>query len=147
MLLVIGNGVHPNTVVSKDQQQNKILKYYIPKLPSPLIPDKFTNHQQIVSEYFAVSSLNHNPQKTSYQDLNNLFQISDLTRGQKVSGHRGYFLCGNGVKLAQGIAQYGLEFLQKRGYDLYQTPALILEDVLRDSCQLNTINTDMYRFS
>lgn len=76
-----------------------------------------------------------------------MFKISDLTRGQKVSGHRGYFLTTNGVKLALGIAQYGLEFLQKKGYDIYQTPALILEEVLRDSCQLNTITEDMYRFT
>lgn len=47
----------------------------------------------------------------SYQQLNEMFGISDLTRGQKVSGHRGYFLCTNGVKLALGLAQYGLDFL------------------------------------
>ena len=81
----------------------------------------------------------------SYQELNNTFKISDLSRGQKVSGHRGYFLCTNGVKLALGIAQYGLEFLQSRGYELYTTPALILQQVLKDSCQLTTIKTDMYR--
>lgn len=40
-----------------------------------------------------------------------MFRISDLGRGQKVSGHRGYFLCTNGVKLALAVAQYGLEFL------------------------------------
>jgi len=37
-----------------------------------------------------------------------MFGISDLPRGQKVSGHRGYFLCNNGVKLAMGISQYAL---------------------------------------
>jgi len=50
------------------------------------------------------------------------------------------------VKLALAIAQYGLDFLEKKGYNLYQTPALILEDVLKDSCQLQTIEADMYRF-
>lgn len=62
----------------------------------------------------------------NYQELTQEFGIADLTRGQKVSGHRGYFLCGNGVKLALALAQYGLDFLEKRGFSLYQTPALIL---------------------
>lgn len=38
-----------------------------------------------------------------------------------------------------------MDFLEKKGYDLYQTPALILEDVLLDSCQLQTLESDMYR--
>ena len=47
----------------------------------------------------------------SYQELTEQFKIADLGRGQKVSGHRGYFLMNNGLKLALALAQYGLEFL------------------------------------
>jgi len=47
--------------------------------------------------------------------------------------------------LAIALAQYGLYFLESKGYSLYQTPALILEEVLKESCQLQTIETDMYR--
>lgn len=37
-----------------------------------------------------------------------MFGISDLKRGQKVSGHRGYFLRHNGLKLSMALTQYGL---------------------------------------
>ena len=40
-----------------------------------------------------------------------MFGIADLSRGQKVSGHRGYFLCTNGIKLALALAQYGIDFM------------------------------------
>ncbi len=66
-----------------------------------------------------------------YQELNEKFEISDLKRGQKVSGHRGYFLKNNGLKLSFALTQYGIEFLENQGYSLYQAPAIILGDVLK----------------
>jgi seryl-tRNA synthetase len=62
----------------------------------------------------------------SYQTLTQEFGIADLARGQKVSGHRGFFLLTNGLKLALGLAQYGLDFLEGKSFSCYQTPALIL---------------------
>lgn len=37
-----------------------------------------------------------------------MFEISDLKRGQKVSGHRGYFLKHNGLRLALALTNYGI---------------------------------------
>jgi seryl-tRNA synthetase len=42
--------------------------------------------------------------------------LTDLKRGQKVGGHRGYFLKGKGVKLALALTTYGIDFLEKKGY-------------------------------
>lgn len=74
-------------------------------MANPLEASSSTDHEAIVKEMYAGKA------GPSYQQLNEIFGISDLTRGQKVSGHRGYFLCTNGVKLALGLAQYGLDFL------------------------------------
>jgi seryl-tRNA synthetase len=71
--------------------------------------------------------------------------LTDLKRGQKVGGHRGYFLKGKGVKLALGIANYGLNFLEKKGYELFYSPAIINEVTLRGSCQLQSIEEDVYK--
>lgn len=65
--------------------------------------------------------------------------MTDLRRGQKVGGHRGYFLTGNGMKLALGLTSYAINFLEDQGYRMYQSPAIIAEEVLRSSCQLQTI--------
>ena len=37
----------------------------------------------------------------------------DMKRGTKITGHRGYFLKGVGVRLALALTQYGMNFLEK----------------------------------
>ena len=83
--------------------------------------------------------------KLSYSDIMEDFELSDLKRGQKVGGHRGYFLTGNGVRLALGLTSYAIDFLQNLGYELYQSPAIICEQALKASCQLKTIEEDVYK--
>ena len=68
-----------------------------------------------------------------------------MARGQKVSGHRGYFLKNNGLKLALALTQYAVDFLEQKGYTLYQSPAIITEETLKASCQLQTIEQDVYK--
>jgi seryl-tRNA synthetase len=38
----------------------------------------------------------------------NILDIVELERGQKIAGHRGYFLKGYGVLLNQALINYGL---------------------------------------
>lgn len=104
LLMTVGNTVHKDVVRSKDEANNRVLKYFHPKWEKKtIITNDSTNHKEVEAAIMESTS-----SKKSYQDINNFFRISDLSRGQKVSGHRGYFLCTNGVKLALGIAQYGL---------------------------------------
>jgi seryl-tRNA synthetase len=46
----------------------------------------------------------------------------DPKRGQKIAGHRGYFLKGPGVLLNNALLNYGLTFLNKRNYTPVQPP-------------------------
>ena len=46
----------------------------------------------------------------------------DPERGQKIAGHRGYFLKGVGVLLNNALINYGINFLNKRSYELVQPP-------------------------
>lgn len=46
----------------------------------------------------------------------------DPERGQKIAGHRGYFLKGPGVLLNYALINYGMKFLNKHGYELTQPP-------------------------
>ena len=54
--------------------------------------------------------------KLSYSEIMEDFGLTDLRRGQKVGGHRGYFLTGNGVGLALGLISYAIDFLENSGY-------------------------------
>ena len=54
----------------------------------------------------------------------------DPERGQKVAGHRGYFLKGVGVLLNNALINYGITFLAKRGYDLVQPPFFLKKEIM-----------------
>ena len=61
----------------------------------------------------------------------------DPRRGQKVAGHRGYFLKGPGVLLNNALVNYGLRFLSKKDYDLVQPPYFMKQEIMHETCQLS----------
>lgn len=72
--------------------------------------------------------------------------LADLDRGNSVSGHRGYFLRGAGVRLNQALITYALDFLTQRGFTELQTPFFMRKDVMGKTCQLGS-DDDLYHLS
>jgi seryl-tRNA synthetase len=71
----------------------------------------------------------------------------DPERGQKVAGHRGYFLKGVGVLLNNALINYGIHFLAKRGYDLVQPPFFLRKEIMAETCQLSDFDDQLYKVS
>ncbi|KAI6781260.1 seryl-tRNA synthetase [Emericellopsis cladophorae] len=71
----------------------------------------------------------------------------DPERGAKIVGHRGYFLRRWGVFLNQALINYGLEFLEKRGYTPLQTPQFMLKDYMAKTAQLEQFDEELYKVS
>ena len=69
----------------------------------------------------------------------------DPERGVKVVGHRGYFLRKWGVFLNQAMINYGLEFLDSRGYIPLQTPQFMLKDYMAKTAQLEQFDEELYK--
>lgn len=69
----------------------------------------------------------------------------DADRGVKVVGHRGYFLRGWGVFLNQALINYGLEFLNKRGFTPLQTPQFMIKDLMGKTAQLSQFDEELYK--
>jgi seryl-tRNA synthetase len=69
----------------------------------------------------------------------------DPERGVKVVGHRGYFLRKWGVFLNQALINYGLEFLDSRGYTPLQTPQFMLKDYMAKTAQLEQFDEELYK--
>lgn len=69
----------------------------------------------------------------------------DPERGVKVVGHRGYFLRNWGVFLNQAMINYGLEFLNARGYTALQTPQFMLKDYMAKTAQLEDFDEELYK--
>jgi seryl-tRNA synthetase len=58
----------------------------------------------------------------------------EFERGQRVAGHRGYFLKGVGVLLNQALINYGLATLIKKGYTPVQPPFFMKKSVMEATC-------------
>ena len=69
----------------------------------------------------------------------------DPERGVKVVGHRGYFLRKWGVFLNQALINYGLEFLDQRGYTPLQAPQFMLKDYMAKTAQLEAFDEELYK--
>ena len=51
--------------------------------------------------------------KLHHHEVLNLLDFAELERGQKVAGHRGYYLKGQGLMLCQALSQFALQSLYK----------------------------------
>lgn len=69
----------------------------------------------------------------------------DPERGVKVVGHRGYFLRKWGVFLNQALINYGLEFLDAKGYTPLQTPQFMLKEYMAKTAQLEQFDEELYK--
>lgn len=93
----IGNLLHEDVVISNDEENNKIIRTW-GDLPKLKITQKlgFCYHHQVLA----------------------MIDGYDPSRGQKVSGHRGYFLKGWGAILNMALINYGMQFLMKKKYTI-----------------------------
>jgi seryl-tRNA synthetase len=71
----------------------------------------------------------------------------DAERGAKVCGHRGYFLRGAGVMLNMALMNYGIAFLQKKGYIPMQPPFFMMRNVMAETAELGDFHEQLYKVS
>ena len=67
------------------------------------------------------------------------------TLGADIAGGRGFYLKGDGVRLNQALINFGLEFLEKRGYTLLQTPFFMRKEVMAKCAQLAQFDEELYK--
>jgi seryl-tRNA synthetase len=69
----------------------------------------------------------------------------DLERGANIAGHRGYYLTGPGVRLNQAMINYGLDFLEKKNFELIQPPFFMNKDAMAKTAQLDEFDEALYK--
>ena len=74
-----------------------------------------------------------------------LFWMCLKLLGADVAGGRGFYLKGDGVRLNQALINFGLEFLEKRGYTALQTPFFMRKDVMAKCAQLAQFDEELYK--
>ncbi|XP_023768604.1 serine--tRNA ligase [Lactuca sativa] len=118
-LNLVGNIVHDSVPVSNDEADNEIVRSWGEKRDEA----KLRNHVDLVG----------------------LLGIADLKRGASVAGGRGYYLKGDGVRLNQALVNFGLDFLEKKGYTLLQTPFFMRKDIMAKCAQLSQFDEELYK--
>jgi len=117
----IGNIVHSSVRVSKNEDDNEIVK-------------KWGELKQNTDK-----SLKH------HYEIFELLDAVDAERGVKVAGNRGYFLKGVGLLLNQALIAYGTQFLATRNYTPLQTPFFMNKDVMAATAQLEDFDEQLYK--
>ena len=102
----IPNMMHPDAPIGKLDTENLEVK----KVGTPRVFDfEIKDHVQLA------------------EDLD----LLDFDRGTKVSGPKFYYLKNEAVFLEQALIQYALNILRKHGFELFITPDVAREEVLK----------------
>ncbi|CAL5367566.1 unnamed protein product [Camellia sinensis] len=64
--------------------------------------------------------------------------------GANVAGGRGFYL-KDGVRLNQALINFGLDFVEKRGYTALQTPFFMRKDIMAKCAQLAQFDEELYK--
>jgi len=83
--------------------------------------------------------------KLHHHEIMQCLDMVELERGQKIAGHRGYFLKGVGVLLNQALINYGLTFLNKQNYTPLQPPFFMKQSIMNETCQLSDFEENLYK--
>ncbi|KAL5783659.1 hypothetical protein ACOSP7_008688 [Xanthoceras sorbifolium] len=118
-LEIVGNLVHDSVPVSNDEANNAVIRTWGEKRVEP----KLKNHVELVE----------------------LLGIADLKKGADIAGGRGFYLKGDGVRLNQALINFGLDFLEKRGYTALQTPFFMRKEIMAKCAQLAQFDEELYK--
>ncbi|MEC9120683.1 MAG: serine--tRNA ligase [Candidatus Thermoplasmatota archaeon] len=80
----------------------------------------------------------------NHNDLIEMNNWVDLSRGAKVTGSRFYFLQGDLARLEMALQSYSANFLMERGYTLVQPPLMMNREAYEGVTDLGDFETVMY---
>ncbi|XMA12405.1 hypothetical protein WAI453_005196 [Rhynchosporium graminicola] len=118
----IGNYVHDSVTVEQNEDFNSMQRDWAPEGVKVEKRDVLSHHEVLTR-----------------------LDGYDPERGVKVVGHRGYFLKKWGVFLNQALINYGLEFLDSKGYTPLQTPQFMLKEYMAKTAQLEQFDEELYK--
>jgi seryl-tRNA synthetase len=120
----IGNIVHDSVPLDNNEDNNKVERTW----------------GEVVKR-----EINGKPGSAHHHEVLNFIGGYDHERGQKVAGHRGYYLKGYGVLLNQALIQYGMRFLHQKGYAPVQPPYFMKREIMAETAQLSDFDDQLYK--
>ena len=89
--------------------------------------------------------INGKPGSGHHHEVLNWIGGYDAERGQKVAGHRGYYLKGYGMLLNQALIHFGMKYLFQKGYTPVQPPYFMKREVMAETAQLSDFDEQLYK--
>jgi seryl-tRNA synthetase len=122
----IGNLVHDSVKIDNNEDNNPVVRTWgkIPEI-----------------------QVNSTKGRAHHHEVLAMIDGYDPKRGQKIAGHRGYFLKGMGAMLNMALVNYGMQFLNKKGYTVIQTPFFMKKSIMAETCQLSDFDDQLYKVS
>lgn len=131
-VFTVGNLVHESVVVSSNEENNELVRTWVPEGVD------FSKMEKLATATQA-------PAKLSHHEVLLRLDGYDPERGVKIVGHRGYFLRNYGVFLNQALINYGLSFLSKNGYTPLQAPVMMNKEMMAKTAQLSQFDEELYK--
>ena len=134
-LKLVGNIVHESVVDSKTEDDNLVIGRWWPVGKSE--ESELKRRAELIKDKGV-------PGLYSHHEVLEKIGGYDPVRGIKVAGHRGYFLTGPGVDLNMALMQYGLNFLESKGYTKLWTPFFMKKEEMAKTAQLEEFDEALY---
>ena len=116
----------------------------IPNMVHESVPfGKDDNDNQEVKRWGRIRSFEFKP--LDHIDLGLKNGLIDVERAAYVAGARFYYLRADLVRLNYALIQYGLDFMRKKRFQLYQPPYLLRRDVVAGAVALSDFEDTIYR--
>ncbi len=126
------------------QQEAEKILLNIPNMVHESVPfGKDDDDNQEIKRWGSVHELGFKP--LDHIDLGLKNGLIDVERAAYVAGARFYYLRADLVRLNYALIQYGLDFMRKKGFQLYQPPYLLRRDVVAGAVALSDFEDTIYR--
>ena len=135
---------HVEAQVDQHKQEAEQILLSIPNMVHESVPfGKDENDNVEVRRWGEIPKLNFKP--SDHIDLGLKLGLIDVEKAGQVAGARFYFLRGDLVRLNYALIQYGLDFILKKGFQLYQPPYMLRRDVVAGAVALSDFEETIYK--
>ena len=133
------------TAVPVVEKQLNDLMLSIPNVPLPEVPVGPDETHNVVIEVVGDEPVFDFEPKPHWEIMERL-GIIDFERGQKVSGSRFYFLCGDGARLQRALITWMLDVhTREHGYTELYSPVMVRSECLYGTGNLPKFGDNLYR--
>jgi len=130
--------------VKREEERRNYTLMRLPNLLHPTVPiGKDENDNVVIRKWGEIPKFDFTPK--DHQDLGLSLGILDIKRAAKVAGSRFYYLKGALVDLNLALIKYALDFIKKRGFQIFQTPYMLRRKVVESATSFEDFENSIYK--